>query len=257
MSSMPFHNNYVEIAKELMQFILGLILLTGASCSYTQSPTSFEQAKHIAGELFANHAVTLYCQCQYSSSQKEIDLGSCNMSAAGDIKRAHKMEWEHIMPAHQFGQHLKCWREPLCARQGKAYKGRACCKKISEPFRRMEAELYNLWPEVGLVNGARSNYRMAVVSDMPHFYGCAVKIDKNNKLMEPSDESKGIVARAHLFFSEQYTIRLSPSQRNLFLAWNRMHPPSDWEFEWASAIAAIEGYENKYITAWQQNQKTA
>lgn len=177
------------------------------------------------------------------------------MSAAIDIKRAHKMEWEHIIPAYQFGQHLRCWREPLCVRKGRAYKGRACCKKVSEPFRRMEAELYNLWPEVGLVNGARSNYRMAVVSGVPDFYGCAVKIDKKNKLMEPSDDSKGVVARAHLFFSEQYSIRLSSSQRNLFMAWNRMHPPSEWEYQWAAAIAEIEGYENKYITHWFQDQK--
>ncbi|RUR17671.1 deoxyribonuclease [Legionella sp. km535] len=212
------------------------------------SPSNFSQAKKIAGEVFAQHPLTIYCGCEFHG--KKIDLASCGMNEAQKNKRAHRVEWEHIMPAHQFGQHLECWRKPLCERNGKPYKGRACCKKISSQFRHMESELYNLWPAVGLVNGARSNYRISALASASDFYGCAIKLDKKEKKMEPSENSKGLVARAHLFFSERYNVRLSPAQKNLFLAWNKLHPPTAWEYQWAAQVALIEGYENEYITQW-------
>ena len=68
--------------------------------------------------------------------------------------------------------------------------------------------------------------------------------------MEPSDNSKGIVARAHLFFSDRYSIPLSPAQKKIFIAWNKLYPPTPWELQWAARIALIEGYENEYITQW-------
>ncbi|HAU1025086.1 MULTISPECIES: endonuclease [Legionella] len=60
----------------------------------------------------------------------------------------------------------------------------------------------------------------------------------------------GLIARAHLFMSQQYTIPLSSSQKKLFLAWNKRFPPTAWEREWAAQVAFIEGYENPYITQW-------
>ena len=51
----------------------------------------------------------------------------------------------------------------------------------------------------GLINQARSNYRFGFVSSTDNTYGCAIKIDKKNRKVEPSDEAKGIVARAYLF----------------------------------------------------------
>ena len=74
--------------------------------SFATSPNTFAQAKKIAGQVFTHHQQTLYCQCQYD--KKQIDLASCGMQAADTIKRAHRMEWEHMMPAQQFGQHLEC-----------------------------------------------------------------------------------------------------------------------------------------------------
>ncbi len=228
-------------------YILAILLLVNTFSN--ASPNTFPQAKKIAGEIFANHKETLYCHCQYDV-KKQVNLDSCGMSSANHIKRAHRIEWEHMMPAHQFGQHLECWRKPLCERNGKPYKGRACCEKISSEFKQMESELYNLWPAVGLVNGARSNYRISALASASDFYGCAIKLDKKEKKMEPSENSKGVVARAHLFFSERYNIRLSPAQEKLFLAWNKLYPPTAWEYQWAAQVELIEGYENEYITQW-------
>ncbi len=124
---------------------------------------------------------------------------SCGMGEAQENKRAHRLEWEHMVAAEHFGQQFECWRKPLCSKNGTTYKGRACCQKIEPRFKEMEAELYNLWPEVGLVNQARSNYRFGIVGNASNYYGCGIKIDSTHRTVEPGDNAKGIVARAYLF----------------------------------------------------------
>lgn len=232
------------------------LLLAGCVVFFTgtwaESPSSFAKAKQIATVLFQEHPVTLYCHCPYAA--KEIDLEQCGMSAALDKKRAHRLEWEHVMAAEHFGQHFECWRAPLCVtKAGKPYKGRACCARMDERFRHMEAELYNLWPEVGLVNAARSNYRFGMVLPKTPYYGCTFAIDKASRTVEPSDAVKGIVARAYLFMSAHYQLKLSDSQHKLFKAWNKQFPPDLWEQQWAASIASIEGYENPFISNWPES----
>ncbi|SEG41414.1 deoxyribonuclease-1 [Legionella quinlivanii DSM 21216] len=170
------------------------------------------------------------------------------MDAAADKKRALRLEWEHIMPAENFGRQFACWRVPLCHHaNGTPYKGRACCEKIEPRFRQAEAELYNLWPEVGLLNQLRSNYRYAELPGKPKTYGCEFYVDSATRRIEPADAVKGLVARANLFMADRYGIALSSAQQQLFVAWHRQFPPSAWEKEWASQVAAIEGYSNPWI----------
>lgn len=170
------------------------------------------------------------------------------MQSASDIKRAHKIEWEHMMPAENFGRYLKCWQEKICSFKNKPAKGRKCCEKIDPLFNQMEGELYNLWPAVGLVNQVRSNYRYSTVDSDEKLYGCDFKVDETLRKAEPADRAKGIVARANLFMAEKYSISLSPSQQKLFEAWNQQFPPSAWEKRWATRVAEIEGYQNHFIT---------
>jgi deoxyribonuclease-1 len=213
-----------------------------------QAPQTFAEAKREAKEIFAAHPLTLYCQCVFNAKH-EIDLASCQMQEAEKVsKRAKRVEYDHMMPAEQFGHQFPCWREPLCDNHNKPYKGRKCCTKIDPQFRQAEAELYNLWPAVGLVNQARSNYRYGMVNSTAGFYGCKLQIDKKERKAEPSDTIKGLVARANLFMSAFYRVKLSPSQRKLLEAWDKQFPPDAWEKEWAQKIATIEGYENPYIT---------
>lgn len=65
------------------------------------------------------------------------------MQAAEAIKRAHSIEWEHIMAAQHFGRQFECWRTPLCENsRARMYKGRKCCEKIDKRFQHVV--LYNL-----------------------------------------------------------------------------------------------------------------
>lgn len=223
-----------------------MILITNACAA---PPNNFKQSKHAAGQIFSQHPYTIYCGCTYRG--KSIDLHSCGMDSASSIKRAHQLEWEHMMPAENFGRQLACWRENICVKNGRYYKGRKCCERTSEEFRRMEAELYNIWPIVGLVNQARSNYRFNDFGGIiGNFYGCPILIDKQLRMVEPKSDVKGIVARANLFMAQKYGIKISASQNALFNAWNRKYPPSEWEKRWAVEITKIEGYSNGYISKY-------
>ena len=170
------------------------------------------------------------------------------MEPAKNLKRADRVEIEHMMPVENLGRHFKCWQARLCKNsKGKVYRGRRCCRRISPEFRAAEAELYNLWPVVGLMNQIRSNHRYSPTEGFTNTYGCIFKVDRGLRKVEPNDSAKGIVARANLFMSEKYNISLSQSQRHLFEVWSKQFPPSEWEKEWAHKIELIEGYENPYI----------
>ncbi len=224
-----------------------LIILFFSSCSGFSSPYSFKEAKKIARSLFnEHHRITLYCHCQYNQLQ-EINLDSCNMRTAASYKRAHRIEWEHMMPAEHFGRHFHCWHEPLCQKKGKSYNGRKCCEKVDAGFRGAEAELYNLWPSVGIINQARSNYQYSLLDTKNGYLGCDIEINATLHKIQPPDRAKGIVARANLFMAEHYHIQLSSAQKQLFDTWNKQFPPDAWEKNWASQIARIQGYSNPYI----------
>jgi deoxyribonuclease-1 len=237
---------YSKVVKCLLRIISYIIIIFFYNVCFSKQPNSFQQAKAQASKIFLMHQQTLYCGCLYNK-KNQIDLDSCNMQSASPIKRASRMEWEHIMPAENFGKNMSCWKERICIRNGKRYKGRKCCERISPEFRHREAELYNLWPAEGLINQVRENYLYSEINKTSNYYGCRFKVDKKHHQVEPDDRVKGLVARANLFMKKKYHIKLSKEQDNLYNEWNKKFPPMDWEKVWAKKVAEIEGYENPFI----------
>lgn len=237
----------VKAVLQQVKFIFILLILP-FSISFATAPVTFSTAKKIAFDLFSSHKITLYCGCSYDR-EKQIDLTSCNMNTAQHIERANRVEWEHMMPAENFGRYHQCWQEKLCVNQktGKEYKGRKCCEKIDPEFRRKEAELYNLWPAVGAVNQERSNFTFGILENKRGYYGCEFEADRDLKIAEPPDRAKGVVARANLFMADKYQVELSKEQKQLLQKWNKQFPPEFWELQWAEEVANIVGYRNPYI----------
>lgn len=211
---------------------------------------SFAEAKKIAARIHRDHAVTIYCPCRFK--EKTVDLESCGYQVHKNQKRAQRLEWEHVVPAEAFGQSFIEWREgaaPCRKKNGKAYKGRKCAETNPE-FAKMEADLYNLWPSIGELNGLRSNYSMAEISGPAKTFGkCQAKI--KDRKFEPMDQDKGIVARVYLYMHETYPGRgvISEKNQKLFAAWDRLHPVSSWECDRAKRIQEFQGNENKVLTA--------
>lgn len=213
----------------------------------------FREAKRVAVELHAKRGTTLYCRCRYVG--KQVDWASCDYRPARDSVRAKRIEWEHVVPAEAFGQSFIEWREggPRCRRKGHTYRGRKCAEKNPE-FKRMEGDLYNLFPEDGEVNGLRSNFSMAEIGTLGRmagisFGGCKARIFESK--FEPMDFAKGTVARAYLYMDVEYPGHgiISDKNRKLFAAWDAAHPVEPWECELYRSIRKIQKNENPILAA--------
>ena len=135
-----------------------------------------------------------------------IDNLTVNYAPKRDNKRSHRLEWEHIVPAHAFGQSFYEWRngDPECVtRKGKPFKGRNCARKVAIPFRYMEADMYNLVPAIGEINGLRSNYSFAMIPGEKRVFGkCDMEIE--NKKAEPPPDKRGNIARTYFYMDWAY-----------------------------------------------------
>ncbi len=232
--------------------LIGFIALSSLAMAGNTAIPNFREAKKITTRLHSARSLTLYCRCKYKD--KEIDLKSCGYKSPRDPKRAKRLEWEHVVPAEAFGQSFIEWREgaPACVSKGKPYRGRKCAEKNPE-FARMEADLYNLFPEVGEVNGLRSNFSMAEVTALGKFAGisfggCGARIFQSK--FEPMDFAKGTVARVYLYMDNAYRGHgiISDKNRKLFAAWDMDHPVEPWECELYREIKKIQPNDNPILS---------
>lgn len=224
---------------------------------FATPPTNFTEAKIVAKEkiYFDKQGGTIYCGCDYEWQGKSggtIDLQSCGYQVRKQEKRAKVLEWEHIVPAHNFGHFLQCW-----SKGG----GRKNCK--NDPiYNLMEGDLFNLAPSIGEVNGDRSNFNFGALSGSGNeSYGqCSSQVNFKERTFEPRDEVKGMVARVYFYMYDRYDIKMSDSQTQLLMAWDKMYPVNEWEIERDNRIAKVMGFHNPFVTGekqWSRNFKNS
>ena len=130
---------------------------------------SFSQAKAAAVKVHADAPGTFYCGCKINWQGKKgvVDLKSCGYQVRKNENRASRVEWEHVVPAWQFGHQRQCWQDG----------GRKNCAK-DPVYRKMESDMHNLQPSVGEVNGDRGNFMYSQWNGGEGQYGqCAMKVD--------------------------------------------------------------------------------
>lgn len=210
---------------------------------------TFREAKRKISQVFAGHELTFYCGCKYQG--KVVNLESCGYEIKNDAKRARRLEWEHVVPANAFGQSFSEWRDghsDCIDNKGKPFKGRNCAQKVSQEFRRMEADLYNLQPAIGEINGLRSNYSMAMLPGEPREFGsCDVEI--NERKIEPRPEIRGDIARTYFYMDAAYPGHgvIARASQKLFEAWAKEDPVDDWERERVRRIESVQGNPNPFV----------
>jgi deoxyribonuclease-1 len=211
------------------------------------APTTFEKAKVVAkNQVFYDQADSstgeLYCGCKWTwvgKSGGRVDALSCGYEVRKQETRAKRTEWEHIVPAWTFGHQRQCWQ------QG----GRKNCVATDKVFRAMEADLFNLYPSVGEVNGDRANYSYGMASGVSAQYGaCQTRIDFGSRTAEPRNEVKGLVARTTFYMFDRYNLNMSRQQQQLLMAWSKQYLTTTWERKRNDRIAQIVGYSNPFVT---------
>ncbi|MBV6492609.1 MAG: Extracellular deoxyribonuclease [Turneriella sp.] len=212
---------------------------------------SFAKAKRLAKKLIEQNPYTFYCNCRIKDGQ--IDRASCGYVPRRENNRANRIEWEHVVPAENFGRSFVEWREgheECIRRDGRTFKGRLCARKVSSEFRRMEADLYNLYPAIGELNGDRSNYRYGIVDTKEKRYGaCEFYIE--GKTIEPRRDIRGDIARVYFYMDDAYPKRgiLGGKMRRLMEAWDKEDPVDKVECLRASLIAQLQGNENRFVSS--------
>lgn len=233
-------------------FLAATLALTAAGNVWAGGNTrneSFSRAKKLLeNEVYFDHRETFYCRAVFDS-RKNITLPD-GFATERHEKRARRVEWEHVVPAENFGRAFVQWREgdPQCVRNnGKPFKGRSCAEKTSREFRLMQADLYNLYPAIGAVNAARSNYRFTMLPGVPSSFGsCPMKI--SGRAVEPPAYTRGAIARTMLYMQDAYAVyRMSGAQQKLMDAWNKQYPVDAWECLRAKRIEKIQGNENRFV----------
>lgn len=238
-TSTPFNVLSGCIMNKKGLFILSTLLFSLPLCA--QPLASFSRAKTAAVKIYGDHRTSFYCGCniKWQGKKGTPDLASCGYRVRKQARRANRIEWEHVMPAWWFGHQRQCWQDG----------GRKNCSRKDKAFKRMEADLHNLVPAIGEVNGDRSNYRFSQWKNSygAHYGQCTMKVDFKSRIAEPPPHTRGQIARIYLYMQQEYRIALSSAQKKIMAAWNKMHPVTKWECERDKKIAKIQGKHNPFV----------
>ncbi len=226
-----------------------LLLLTFASLAANQEIQSFSKAKKLLeNQVYNNHRITLYCGATFNA-KKQVTAPKGFLTTKY-VKRSKKIEWEHVVPAENFGRTFSEWRDghKQCVNsKGKAFKGRRCAEKINTEYRYMQADMFNLYPAIGAVNASRSNYNFTMLPNAKSDFGsCSMKID--NRKAEPPTAARGQIARTYLYMEDAYErYSMSKPQRQLMNAWDKIYSVTAWECVRTKIITNIQQIENNIV----------
>ncbi len=213
----------------------------------SENVLSFSQSKNILKKLYKSDPKSFYCGCdiQWQTKKKLVPVAnSCGYKPRNELTkkgkvnvRAKRIEWEHVVPAWEFGHQLQCWQNG----------GRKACKKVPK-FKQMEGDLHNLVPAIGEVNADRSNFKYSMISGDKRVYGqCDSEVDFKSRAFEPAPEIRGNIARTYFYFEQQYKLKISKKQRQLYSAWIKMDPVDKQECVIHNLKAQAQGRSNSFV----------
>jgi len=207
---------------------------------------SFSRSKLIlAKKIYPLHQKAFYSGCKYVIKEKKLVpiLKSCGFKYRKNENRANRIEWEHIVPAWHFGHQLKCWQNG----------GRRVCREKNTKFKRMEADMHNLVPSIGEINGDRSNFKYGMIEGEKRVYGKVnMEIDFANKRAEPRESVWGDIARTYFYMRDKYGLQISRPQEKLFIAWNNLDPVDSWEKKKNELVKKLQGDDNPYVSNYRK-----
>lgn len=225
-------------------FILSLVLLNINATSFSDSK------KLLLKKVYFDNQNTFYCNNPFSilllnNKYKTIIKLDKNyytprnsyFKSGKENYRAKRVEWEHVVPAYNFAEHLNCWKEG----------GRKECRN-NPTFKKMAADMHNLVPAIGEINSDRANFKFGADKVRVGQYGnCEFQVDFKRRRAYVRDGIKGDIARIYFYMSDRYNINLSKQERKLFEVWSKQDPVSRWEIIKNDRVLELQGNSNPYI----------
>jgi deoxyribonuclease-1 len=220
---------------------------------------SFGKAKRylLKMHLTTDQLTTFYCGSLFNGKKQVSHSQSGYKPATTDKDREARIEWEHVVPAYAFGITFPYWVEhgekphrDCIDKKGKPIPNRKCTEKNSKLFRYMQADLHNLRPAIGSVNGLRSNYSFGMISGEKREFGkCDMEIDSDRKRAEPPEGVRGDIGRTYLYMAAAYpdVQFLTASGQQLMEKWSASDPVDSWECERERLVAKMQGNRNAVV----------
>ena len=241
------------------------VFVLGPSWTGAASPRTYPAAKGFLADVHEEirHLRTLYCKCPYvrrGRSNGDVDRESCAFKSREDNQDKGDIEWEHVVPASWFGEHLSCWtqgHERCRKKDGTRFAKRKCCLKpgVDEAFAKAHNDPHNLFPAVMEVNNGRRNHGFGTVTGEPRCYGeCDFEVRGRPKVAEPAESVRGEIARAMLYMMERHGADVKMSRDEL-TRWSKEDPPDAWECERARRIHAATGLANPFVACRQDGER--
>lgn len=222
------------------------------SSSGNRTIANFDEAKLHASKIYRGMQVTFYCGCSFAGQL--VDHKSCGYMPLQEDERAYRVEWEHVVPASAFGRKFSAWTQGdsrCVSSRGKPFRGRRCARLVSEKFRQMESDLYNLVPEIGEMNELRGAlpYSKHLPRNSAVVGGCKTKIGRN--AVQPREEIRGFIARTYRYMEVTYPgfDLISEEMEALFREWESAYPPTEEELVRGKRIAMEQGNTNPFLVA--------
>ncbi len=228
------------------------------------SQSFYAVKEEMLDEVYYDHRYTLYCNAEFTLHKKikpskgfklpdlqNVGFQFYDISKEELLKKAQRMEWEHIVPVQNFGKTFSEWsvgHKNCRLAKNQPYKGRKCAEQESEEFRYMYTDMYNLYPSIGAVNYLRSNFNMTQFDgNVKNTFGsCALKLSRNKA--EPPDNVKGLIARTYFYMERTYSrYRIGQPMRGVLQAWDKKYPVSKWECRRAFRIEKVQGNANQRL----------
>lgn len=168
-------------------------------------------------ELYPNGGETLYCGERFSAGyQQHINI-------------------EHVFPMSWVAWSLNCGE-------------RRECRRNSDEFNRIEADLHNLFPSRVDINEARSSHPFGLVKGEKRKFGqCDFEVDYKKRIIEPREAVRGDIARAMFYMADRYDLEIRKRQYQTLQEWDKQDPVTEQERQRNQAIKSLQGNANPYI----------
>ena len=119
------------MGKHVLAAVLAVLFMaSGAQAAGNVWNDSFNKAKKTQEwHVYYDHRITLYCGAAFDE-KKDVALPE-GFTAPKHEKRAGKIEWEHVVPAENFGRAFPEWREgdAQCVDKGERRSGAVSARK--------------------------------------------------------------------------------------------------------------------------------
>jgi deoxyribonuclease-1 len=241
----------------MIRFATLILLISISAPALSAGFSSFEKAKDaLYAKVYNKQGTTVYTGCRWyttGGNKEVVDLESCNLQDAfprGQLKRAKRVEAEHIIPASWAYKRNGQWRQCAIEAKQKGEKMREYCQDHDMEYRQFHNDLNGLFASVGQINGDRSNKPYAEKpsgENKKTFRGNGREITITSRVAIPPKAMRGDIARIALFYRDKYGIDINSRQEVMYRNWMTEDPVSNEERARNERVKFAQGWGNPYI----------